>query len=239
MNSFTFDGVSSETYGVIVSGTRLFDSPERDVEYLEIPGRNGALILDNGRWRDVEMVYPCLILDTFEEMFPRFRAWIMSRKGRYVLSDTYDPETFRMAHFVGGLAPETAIRKTAGRFDVRFSCHPQKWLYSGRTSYEFTSAGSMDNPTAYDAAPLIEVTISSGGSGTLTVGNQTVAINNSTVTKLTIDCERQDAYAGGVTVNELLTLTTGEFPTMGPGRNNVTMTGDISKVKIVPRWWTL
>lgn len=239
MNRFIFDGVPSDEFGVIVSGTELFTSPERDVEYLQIPGRNGSLVLDNGRWHDIEVVYPCLILDAFRDDFPAFRAWLMNHKGRYTLTDSYDPESFRMAHFVGGLQPETSIHMTAGRFDVRFNCQPQKRLFSGLTPYTFAAAGVLENPTGYEALPLIEISISYGGSGTLTVGGQTVAINNATTTKLMIDSERQDAYAGGVTVNQLLTLTTGEFPALVAGRNNVSFTGNISKVKITPRWWTL
>ena len=41
-----FDGVDSRDYGIYITGDAVFNSPERDVEMIEIPGRNGAYALD-------------------------------------------------------------------------------------------------------------------------------------------------------------------------------------------------
>lgn len=244
MNTFTFDGVSSANYGVIVSGTRTFVAPERDVEYLQVPGRNGTLLLDNGRWHDVDIVYPCILLDSFKDSFPMFSAWLMSKVGKFVLSDTYDPTHFRRASFNGPLSPETAIAMTAGRFDVAFRCQPQKYLNSGNRYQAVALSGDkITNPTNYDSLPYIEVTLEDSNSGTVTVGGQTVTITDADAATIYLDCEGQNAVmmSGSLPVsqNSKIELTTGEFPSIKPGKSIVSWTGDVTGVRIMPRWWTL
>ena len=52
-----YDGVSSRTYGVYITGEAVYNAPERDVEMITIPGRNGAFALDNGRFENIEVTY--------------------------------------------------------------------------------------------------------------------------------------------------------------------------------------
>ena len=62
---FIFDGVSSKDFGVYISGSGTFDGAERDVSTVEIPGRNGELTLDNGRYKNRSMKYPAFIYRNF------------------------------------------------------------------------------------------------------------------------------------------------------------------------------
>ena len=55
---FIFGGVDSRTYGMVVSNDNGFDAPERDVKEVEIPGRNGSLVLDNGRYKNQTLTNP-------------------------------------------------------------------------------------------------------------------------------------------------------------------------------------
>ena len=54
----TFDGVDSTQYGVYITGEAVYNAPMRDVEMIEIPGRNGAYALDKGRFTNIEVTYP-------------------------------------------------------------------------------------------------------------------------------------------------------------------------------------
>ena len=47
--TFTFDGVNSERFGLWISGAGTYDTPERDVALVSVPGRNGDLEFYNGR----------------------------------------------------------------------------------------------------------------------------------------------------------------------------------------------
>ena len=48
-----FDGQSSGTYGVYITGEAVYNAPARDVEMVTIPGRNGQLALDKGRFENI------------------------------------------------------------------------------------------------------------------------------------------------------------------------------------------
>ena len=56
-NSFTFDGESSLKHGVYITGEAVYNAPERAVEMISIPGRNGAIALDQGRFENIEVTY--------------------------------------------------------------------------------------------------------------------------------------------------------------------------------------
>ena len=45
-----FGGVDSSDYGIYISGTGTYNAPERAVEFVTVPGRNGAIAMDQGRY---------------------------------------------------------------------------------------------------------------------------------------------------------------------------------------------
>lgn len=63
INSFTFNGVSSETIGLYVGGQNTFGAPQRDVTKISIPGRNGDLVRDNGKFLNSEISYNVVAME--------------------------------------------------------------------------------------------------------------------------------------------------------------------------------
>lgn len=54
---FYFNNVSNTNFSLIVEEIEgLYDSFERDVEFIEIPGRNGELIVDNNRVKSRDLI---------------------------------------------------------------------------------------------------------------------------------------------------------------------------------------
>ena len=53
----TFDGVNSLSYGIYLTGEAVYNAPDRAVEMLSSPGKNGALALDQGRFENIEVTY--------------------------------------------------------------------------------------------------------------------------------------------------------------------------------------
>lgn len=156
---FVFDGVDSRDYGVYISGDAVFNAPERDVEMIEIPGRNGAFALDKGRFSNIEVTYPAGLFGNSEADFAAginaLRNALASRKGYCRLEDDYNPNEYRMAVYKSGL-DVTPARLKAGQFDIVFECKPQRFLKSGETEQTVTSGGTLTNPTLFEAKPLIE-----------------------------------------------------------------------------------
>ena len=233
-NYITFDGVTSSSLSTYISGEGSFDAPERVYDMQTIPGRNGALAIDEGRFENIEITYPAFIFTNsgtdFETKLAALRNEILSRKGYKRLSDTYHPDEFRLAIYKSGLEVSPKDINRAGQFNLVFDCKPQRFLTSGETVVTKTASGYITNPTNFDAKPLLVVT----GTGTLTVNGVAIAI---TATPTTIDCEAMEAYNGTTSRNGSITLSPNRFPVLSPGSNNITLSSGISKVEITPRWW--
>lgn len=93
----TFAGKSSRDFGVFISGAKTFGSGTRDFEQISIPGRNGDLLFDNGRFKNVKVSYEAYIVRDFNTNYNAFNSWLMSQKGYARLEDTYQPDFYRLA----------------------------------------------------------------------------------------------------------------------------------------------
>lgn len=171
-----FDGEMSGDYGLYISGEGAYNAPERDVEMVTIPGRNGALALDHGRFENIEVTYPAGVFGTDEADFAdkvgAIRAWLCSKKGYVRLTDEYNPDEFRLAIYKSGLEVSPA-KLIAGEFDLVFQCMPQRFLKAGEDAVTIESSGdTLTNPTLFSARPLLMVS----GYGELTINGNPIEI---------------------------------------------------------------
>lgn len=234
MKQLTFNGKSSGSFGVWISAGGTFDAPARAVTPLTIPGRNGTLLLDNGRFNNVPITYPAFIPFGLKDKVGALRAWLCAAKGYARLSDDYDPSHYRLAYFAGGITFTTTFLAAGANFDLAFNAKPQRFLVSGDTPQIFAAPGTILNPTLYDAKPLITVTGTAAGS--ITIGGvkvQILAIDNT----LTLDCDTEDAYRGATNCNA--DVLADDFPSLPAGESAVSFDGGITAVSITPRWWTV
>lgn len=230
----TFAGKSSRDFGVFISGAKTFGSGARDFEQISIPGRNGDLLFDNGRFKNVKVTYSAYIVRNFNTNYNAFNSWLMSKRAYARLEDTYQPDIYRLAFFSAGLQSEPVIRLGVGAFNIEFNCKPQKYLKSGEIPVTYTGAGEIYNVTEYDARPLIRCY---GTGGTVTVNGIRVNVTGCSA-YVDLDCDLMEAYEGAANRNGTTTLLDGDFPVLKPGSNAVSFTG-WSKVEIVPRWWRI
>ena len=240
--TLTFNGINSGDYGVYIAGDSVYNAPERDVEMVTVPGRNGNIALDRGRFENIEVEYPAFISGTDQTDFAGnisdFRNAILSTVGYARLEDDYHPDEYRLAVYHSGLEVEPKIYNRAGAFEIRFDCKPQRFLKSGETAQSFSGSGTITNPTRFDSKPLYLVT----GYGTLTVNGYAITITGTASQQIYIDCETFEAYSisgGTVTPRNDRVSIGNQSPVLSPGANTVTLAGNISNVKITPRWWTI
>ena len=222
MTRFYFNGKSCREFGIYVSGSGTFNAPELDVTSYEIPGRNGDLVISNNRYKNIQVVYAA-----------KARAWLLKPEGYCRLSDDYNPHEFRLARFVGPIDFDMRFMNRGGECALAFDCKPQRFLFSGEEKREFEEPSTIWNETAFDAKPLI--TVYGSGAGQITIGDTTVSFSDIS-DYVTLDCDIQDAYKGIQNKNSTMT---GSFPVLHPGENLVTFSGGVTKIEIIPRWWSL
>lgn len=178
-NSLIFGGVRSVDYGIYITGEAVYNVPVRAVEMVSVPGRNGAIAIDQGYWENIEVSYPAGCFGStqaeFAEAIARFRNAIASQVGYKRLTDTYHPEEYRMAMYISGLEVEAVQSGKAGEFTLTFDAKPQRFLITGEERTTLTTSGAtIPNPALNEASPLIEVE----GYGTLTVNGYEIEIEN-------------------------------------------------------------
>jgi phage-related protein len=178
--SLTFDGYSSRNYGVYITGEAVYNAPERAVEMISIPNRNGAFALDEGHFENIEVTYPAGVFADneadFADAISDFRNLLCSRKGYCTLTDEYHPDEYREAVYKNGLEV-TPSQLRAGEFTITFECKPQRFLNSGSTETTVTSGSTITNPTLFESNPLLKI----WGYGDLNVNGYDITLNNETL----------------------------------------------------------
>lgn len=175
--SLRFGGIDTRGYDVFISGDAVFDSPDRDIEMVEIPGRNGSFALDKGRFANIEVTYPAGIGEmnaaSFKRKIEGLRNALASQRGYQRLEDDYNGEEYRMAIYKGGLEVSPASLK-AGQFDIVFDCKPQRFLKSGDEENTITSGDTITNPTLFDSHPLLKIE----GYGNININDESIIVNS-------------------------------------------------------------
>ena len=237
MGVVMFNGISSQDYGIQVEHPPEYQTPARDYEIIHIPGRNGDLIIDTGSYQNVSRSYQIAIGDLekdFTIMANMIAEWINSASGYARLEDSYEPEYYRMAMFQDEVSIEN-IMQHAGRTTVDFNCKPQRFLKSGEETIRMSEKGVLRNPAGFQSLP--KVTVYGSGSGVLNIGKHSVTIQNINGS-IVLDSDIQDAYQGVVNRNSDILLSDG-FPKLLPGENSISWKEGITRVEVIPRWWTL
>ena len=208
-----FNGKALSDFGVWFDGSVSFGSPERDVELVEVVGRNGALSISNDRFRNIEITFPCAIRTNFIDNYRNLMAFLNSSKGYCRLETTQEPNYYRLALFMNQTDPTGYKLNTHGRFDLVFQVMPQRFLKTGEnwTTVSSSSSEISGNPVTVD-----------NPSGLSSVNSLSVALNPSQ------ELNGYDApWVGGAGKNKLKVTATTET------KNGVTFTvNDDGSVKV-------
>ena len=191
-NYLTFGGVNSADYGIYITGSGVYNAPERVVERVAIPGRNGALVIDQDRYENISIEYPAFAFGKsrkeFQQKIDAFRNAIMSQVGYKRLEDTYHPDEYRMATYAEGLNVDVGPYGGSGRFTLKFNCKPQRFLKDGEHPVTKASGSKIVNPTEHSAEPLLVV----NGYGDIEIGDHSIRID--------------DVLIGSISVSDKITV---------------------------------
>jgi phage-related protein len=230
----TFNNKDLRDFGVYISGSGVFNAPERVYDAIEIPGRNGVLLGTERRMSNIDVTYPAYIYANFKQAMTELKSFLLSQIGYQKIIDSYYPGEYRLGYYAGGMEVEAMPTLDAGQFELTFNCKPQRYLISGDTVQTLTESGTITNPTAFASAPLLRIY----GTGSATVNGVTLTISAAD-TYTDVDCELMEAYKGSVSRNSFLSLSGVDFPVLSPGENTITLGGGVTQIQITPRWWVV
>lgn len=230
-HTLTVAGTQLSTFGMYQSGNKTFASAEKDLEFVEIPGKSGDLVIDRNRFRNITREYDCFIVDTSEADFRtkiRNLADFLGSLRTYArIEDTYHPDEFVMG-IPEAVDPEVLENLRGANFTLAFNCKPQRFIKTTPTTLQATGSANLVNPSREPAKPLVEMT----GAGVLTFGNQSITTTGTG--KHIIDCELMTmAGPNGENQNGQVVFNVDQIE-LPAGTTHVTST---VAATIDPRWW--
>ena len=243
MGVIIFNNVSSDTLGLEVETYPDYSIPEKEYDVIHVPGRNGDLLIDTNTYSNATRQYKVSAAALSSSLYHKINdvvEWLHSASGYARLEDSYEPDYFRMACYRESNNIENIFNQ-AGKATITFDCKPQRYLKTGEAAVSFTTSGrSITNPTVFPSCPIIKVYSSNSKFGTVTIGGYSfVLAQASGSTCIEVNSEIQDVYDGTRNMNSYITLNGGEFPKLLPGGNYISFTSNITKVEVIPRWWTI
>lgn len=142
---FVYNGKNSLDFGIHVYDPQILNTPQKRREIIEVPGRNGDIIIEDGSYENVTVTFKnCFIINDFAENFKAFKDFMCSQKGYKRLEISWLPDEYRMAMFEGNVTPVIKDFDGFGKFDVTFNCKPQRFLKSGEIPVEIPCEPAAD-----------------------------------------------------------------------------------------------
>lgn len=226
MGWFKFKGKDSRDFGVLIYGAPQRTKPERRVERITIPGRNGELTQDEDTYEPYTISMQCSTRgsDRLDEIV----AWL-NGAGNLILST--EPDKVYQASIYNKIAISDVIY-LYNSFLIQFRVHPFKYSVNAYgDTLELTTATKVRNSGSIYSEPII--TVYGSGDITLTINEKDFplySVNES----ITIDSEMMEVFKGNTNQNSKYGAV--EFPRLEVGENEISWTGNVEKVEIYPKW---
>lgn len=247
IHSFTYKGRDSREFGLYITNKESYNKPSRNIDFKPVPGRNGAVIIDNGGYENLDVslsvrlfvpqIAPEWDNHDFAYAYNKVTEWICGDAGYYVYTDTYDPDYYRLGCIKSGIKVNQR-RKDVADLTFSFSFKPYKYrLYSPKVT--ITGSASIENPEQYSSLPLLRIYTDKSYDSEVETGHR-FAINGQVYrivninSYVDIDCERMDAFKGRTNMNR--NYKSDNFPVLIAGRNTIAPMENVSKIDVTPRW---
>lgn len=265
--TLTFNNKVSSFFGIYVKTFPEYIIPEENVEVINIPGKNGDVIIPSGSFKNVERKYEMNVSsnNSFINSLDSIIDWLQPYNSSYhVLLDSNDVDHFRYARLKNNTKLVNIFNKAAS-FELIFDCKPQRYkqpdLHTDDTPFlPINSQESLlTNPYYFIAKPIFKIVPPSSLVTTTTL--VLTCTNNSVVEiffsikfpstwegeAIYIDYETESAYTmdqNGVkyNANDKVTINGDKFTGLKFGSNTFSIsTGGVAgfSAYVYPRWWTL
>lgn len=227
---FIYRGTDSRKMGLRITNDVSFPVPERDIASVDIPGRDGSLAVDQGRWKDIEWSFPCHFRPqegrTLDGQAKAVAAWLRPDLGYSRLMFSGEPGYYFRALCYAPLSVKEILR-TFGAAQITFKCQPGRYAVSGDIWQRISEKVVLHNGHSMSAFPLIRVE-----------GNTQAAITMSGV-KVTIKAGSKPLVLDTETglASEQSRVSGAVMPSLKVGNNEISVeTSGDTAVYIAPRW---
>lgn len=213
-----------------------FPSPEADIEFVEVLGKDGEVAIDHNRLKGVRFPVPVQLRlpegVTVDEQATKISNWLKNDIGWKPLNFSGSPDH----EYIAICYEQFDIRETLKNFGktiITFRLKPYKYTKDNQ-EVTFIDETAITNDTARVSKPYIKVT----GTGDITLQNngEDWLVLTGVEEYIEIDSEAMVAYKGDRQQNDKMkSQLRPMFPLLQVGENIITSSGNVESIEIVTR----
>lgn len=234
---FEYKGINSTDFYIYIENEVSFPSPEADVEFIEVLGRDGEVAIDNERLKGVSFPLPIKLRflpenTDINQVATDISNWLKSEIGWFPLRFSGSPDYEYIAMCYEQFDVQETL-KNYGRTIITFRLKPYKRRINAPIE-TIESGTTLFNLQLRTAKPLIYIE----GTGDIEIKN-----NGEDWLKLrgvdgniTVDSELMSVYKDDLPQYDKMIDIKPMFPLLYKGNNEITWTGQVSKFEMLPRW---
>ena len=232
---FEYNGVNSMDMYIDIENNISFPSPEADIDFIEVLGRDGDVAIDNQRLKTVNFSIPIRLRlpqdKDVNEVATQISNWLKSDIGWHDLQFSGSPD-YKYIAIQHEQFDISETLKRYGKTIINFKLKPYK-----RKIYTYpvvvTNGMNIVNDGMRNSKPLIKLS----GTGDITLKNngrdwlKLRAVDQ----EITVDSEQMSVYRDiRPQYDKMIDL--GDFPILYTGNNVISWTGNVTRLEIEPRW---
>lgn len=233
---FEYKGINSRDMYLRIVNDISFPSPEADIEFIEVLGKDGELAVDNERLKGIDFRIPVQLrlpqnLD-INTVAMEINEWLKTDIGWHPLRFCGFPKHEYTAICYEQFDIQETLRRF-GRTVITFRLKPYKKKINSRM-IELKNGTTLISNSNRTSKPFIKIE----GTGDISLKNNGVdwLILRNVDESIIIDSEMMSVYKGDRPQFDKMNGTLRPlFPLMTPGRNKITWEGNVTKVEIDPR----
>ena len=218
-----------------IEGNLTFTAPSRDIEFIEVQGRNGDIPIDNGRYRSVNQSLPCRLVlpkdQNIEMATTKIHDWLSTDPNYHDFIWKGDPD-FTYRALVYEEYETQRVLHQYGRTLLKFRFHPIKYLTESLIERPISNEEIIQNPYQIEANPIIRLVGS--GNMLIQIGDQQLDLRN-VDRGITVDSETQTVTSFNGQFTEFDKMFSYPFPALKPGENIITFSNNVEEIYLIPR----
>lgn len=237
---FKFRGKDSKEFGTSIETEPQIKSAERVFELRERPG-NFDYVADFKYYRPVPITLECFYKSTSRDdnwqVRDEISAWCDT--GNYEDLILYmDPQYLYKAIVTS--PPDFKGNRATGKsvpFNLEMTLQPFKYDLFGLEKKILTKEKTLINHKRYASKPYLKIY----GEGAISIfinGQEFKMIGVQGNIEIDSLEEEVSRYDKKILISQSKNYLNSNFPLFVPGENKISWKGNVSKVEIIPRWWT-